>query len=205
MTTRWWFSFAGMEQVAFKPTAEGFIYRAPNPWLFGPGRYYLVNQAQKSELARDHRRMLLVLFWMIVAGGAIAGPLAGGFAPGPAWATLAFAMLIGLAIGFAANLWLVAKVSPIVAGLPLSSERITQADTFKRQMNVYSPRFILGYGVLSLVLLALSVWDGMYGPTGWNLYPVVGAVLFGATTIYWAVLFVAQRRRPIDAGEQTAC
>ena len=205
MARRWWFSFDGMEEVAFKPRADGFVYRPPNPWLFGRGRYYLVNDAQKSELALCHRRMLLVLFWLIVVGGAVAGPLASMFAAGPAWVTLAFAILIGLAIGFCANLWLVLKVRPIIAGLMPTDERITQADTFKRQMSVYSPRFIVGYGVLSLVLFALSVWDGMYGPTGWNLYPVVGTALFGASTIYWAVLFLAQRRRPIDAGEQAAC
>ena len=92
MAKRWWFSFEGMEQVAFKPSADGFIYRAPNPWLFGRGRYYLVNQAQKSELARYHRRMLLAMFWMIVGGGAVAGPLAGLFAPTRPWITLGLAI-----------------------------------------------------------------------------------------------------------------
>ena len=114
-------------------------------------------------------------------------------------------MLIGLAIGMAGNLWLFVKVSPIVASLTPTDERITQADTFKRQLNVYSPRFIICYGVLSLLLLAASVWDGMYNSAGWSIYPLVGTVLFGACTIYWAVLYVAQRRRPIDASGQTAC
>ena len=70
MARRWWFSFDGMEEVAFKPRADGFVYCPPNPWLFGRNRYYLVNEAQKSDLARLHRRMLLVMFWMIVGGGA---------------------------------------------------------------------------------------------------------------------------------------
>ncbi len=205
MAKRWWFSFEGMEQVAFKPSGEGFIYRAPNPWLFGRGRYYRVNQAQKSALAQYHRRMLLAMFWMIVGGGAVAGPLAGAYASTQPWITLGLAMLVGLAIGFAGNLWLFVKVSPIIASLTPTDERITQTDTFKRQINLYSPRFIVGYGVLSFVLLALSVSDGMYGSTGWSIYPLVGTALFGACTIYWAVLYVAQRRRPIDAGEQTAC
>ncbi len=205
MARRWWFSFDGMEEVAFKPRADGFVYCPPNPWLFGRNRYYLVNEAQKSDLTRLHRRMLLVMFWMIVGGGAVAGPLVGAYASTQPWITLGLAMLIGLAIGIAGKLWLFVKVRPIIASLTPTDERITQADTFKRQMHVYSPRFILGYGVLSLVLFALSAWDGMYGPTGWNLYPAIGAALFGASTIYWAILFVAQRRRPIDAGEQTAC
>ena len=34
----------------FKPVQGGYIFRAPNPWVFGRGRYFLVNEAQKKLL-----------------------------------------------------------------------------------------------------------------------------------------------------------
>jgi hypothetical protein len=40
------------EQVALKHRTEGFVYRAPNTWLFGRGRYYLVNQAAEIRMIR---------------------------------------------------------------------------------------------------------------------------------------------------------
>ncbi len=36
--------------VVFKPVSDGFVYRAPNAWLFGNRDHYLVNEAQKSEI-----------------------------------------------------------------------------------------------------------------------------------------------------------
>jgi len=56
MSSRWWFPFDGMEEMSFKRVPEGWVYRAPNPWLFGRGRYYLLNEKQKSEVAGHHRR-----------------------------------------------------------------------------------------------------------------------------------------------------
>jgi hypothetical protein len=36
--------------LLFKPTSVGFIYRAPNPWIFGRTEHYVVNETQKGEL-----------------------------------------------------------------------------------------------------------------------------------------------------------
>jgi hypothetical protein len=191
-----WFPFNGMEQVAFKPHGDGFIYRAPSPWVFGRGQNYTVNVAQKAELAAKHRQMLLIAFWGIIAAAGVAGPLSASLAGKHALAALAVALMAGLAIGVGAKLWLVSKISPIVATLTPTDERITRTDTFKRQVAVMSPGFIVGYGVLSLALFALTVIDGLYG---WNLYTILGAILFGVTTTYWAVLYVAKRRRSTQA------
>ena len=34
----------------FKPVSDGYVFRAPSPWVVGPARHYLVNEAQKTEL-----------------------------------------------------------------------------------------------------------------------------------------------------------
>ena len=40
-----------IEALVFKKVAGGYVYRAPNPWLFGKGRHYLVSEAQKEKIA----------------------------------------------------------------------------------------------------------------------------------------------------------
>jgi hypothetical protein len=39
-----------IEAMLFKPVPGGFIYRAPNPWIFGRANHYIVNEQQKAEL-----------------------------------------------------------------------------------------------------------------------------------------------------------
>jgi len=66
-----------IEAMLFKPVPGGFIYRAPNPWIFGYANHYLVTEAQKAELLRivvAPRPMLrlaaivaLVLLWVVAA------------------------------------------------------------------------------------------------------------------------------------------
>jgi MFS family permease len=181
-----------MEQVAFKPVAEGYVYRAPNPWLFGRGRYYRVNENQKAELTVHHRWIMRSTFWTIVIAAGIGGPLAASFIPDHAWMTLAASALVGFAIGFALNLALCIKVNPIVAELAPTSGRITRRDVFKTQVAVMSPRAVLGFAVLDLALFALVVAGALHGPRGWDLTAVVGAVLFGTGMMYFAALYVAK-------------
>ena len=33
-----------------KETPGGYLFRAPNPWLFGAGKHYLANEAQRAEI-----------------------------------------------------------------------------------------------------------------------------------------------------------
>src|SRR5258705_10775537 len=37
--------------IFFKPVPEGYVFRAPNPWIFGPADHYLVSEAQRDEIA----------------------------------------------------------------------------------------------------------------------------------------------------------
>jgi hypothetical protein len=41
-----------IEAMLFKPVPGGFVYRAPNPWIFGRADHYVVNEQQKAELLR---------------------------------------------------------------------------------------------------------------------------------------------------------
>ena len=37
-------------EARFKKVAGGFLFQAPNPWLFAPGEHYLVSEAQQAEI-----------------------------------------------------------------------------------------------------------------------------------------------------------
>jgi hypothetical protein len=39
-----------IDAMLFKPVPGGFLYRAPNPWIFGRADHYLVSEPQKAEL-----------------------------------------------------------------------------------------------------------------------------------------------------------
>lgn len=198
-----WNPFAQMAELPFKPVAGGYVYQAPSPWLLMGGRRFRVTEAQKTELVARHRSMMRALFWLVVVGGAIGGPIAAAFMHDQGWKMLVTCGLVGLAIGYAANMWLVLKVRPMLGQLTPTDERITRSDKFKRQALVYSPRFMIVFGLLSLALTALEVWRGVSGPHGWDFIAVFGTALFGACTVYWAALYVAHLvRTPHTNGHQ---
>jgi hypothetical protein len=192
MAHHWWHPFDGMQELSFKPVAEGYLYRAPNPWLFGPTRHYVVTEEQKAALALHHRAMLQQAFWLIIAMAALAAPLASLFPPTQGITFMGASILIGLAIGLSLNALLVHKVRPIIAGLTPSAERITQRDMFGKQAQTFSRRYVLGFAALSFVMLALSAARPIFDPAGRDIIAIVGIVLFGLATIYWCALYVAQ-------------
>ena len=114
MVRRWWHPFDGMEQLSFKPVPKGFVYRAPNPWLFGPGRHYVVSEPQRAALSVHHRTMMRQVFWMIVVASALGAPLAGQFLALQSYALVGFGAFVGLVIGFVLNAMLVHKIKPII-------------------------------------------------------------------------------------------
>ena len=196
MARHWWNPFDGMEELTFRPVEGGFLYRAPNPWLFGRYRHYVVNAEQKATLASAHRTMMLQLFWSIVIGAGASGPIAGVFLPSQSSAQqlayLGIAALVGLAIGLTLNALLLHKIRPIIATLTPSSERITQRQMFSTQTTTFSRRYVLGFAALSFVMLALSAARPIFDPAGRDLIAVIGITLFGFTTIYWCAVYIAK-------------
>jgi hypothetical protein len=192
MARHWWHPFDGMQELSFKPVAEGYLYRAPSSWLFGPTRHYVVTEEQKAALAVHHRAMLQQAFWLIIAMAALAAPLASLFPPTQGITFISASILIGLAIGLSLNALLVHKVRPIIAGLTPSAERITQRDMFGKQAQTFSRRYVLGFAALSFMMLALSAARPIFDPAGRDIIAIVGIVLFGLATIYWCALYVAQ-------------
>jgi hypothetical protein len=199
MSRHWWNPFDGMEELMFRPLASGqYLYSAPKPWLFGPARHYTANAEQKAVLASAHRTTMRQTFWTIVVGAVAFAPLAGMSLPSNSnarqLAYLGVACLVGLAIGLILNVLLLRRVQPIIATLPPSSERITRRDMFSTQ-TTFSRNYVLGFTLLSLVMLALSAARPIFDPAGRDLMAVVGITLFGFASIYWSAVYVAKRRQ----------
>ena len=198
MSSRWWFPFDGMEEMSFKRVPEGWVYRAPNPWLLGRSRYYLVSEKQKSEIAGHHRRMWLFLLLGIAVIAAVGAPLTlAGFDDQQVVLSLATAALLGLIVGFVANAWLCRTIRPIIADLPPTTQRITQSEVLNTQIAVFSRGYLLFFGSLSLLLFALIALQPLLTSAGWDARSLCGALLFGAGTIYWFALYIAKRRQSV--------
>jgi hypothetical protein len=62
--------YNGVEEIPFKKTDSGYVFKCNNPWLIGPRRYYDVNEAQKTEitacLRETLRRLKPFVFAMII-------------------------------------------------------------------------------------------------------------------------------------------
>jgi len=198
MSSRWWFPFDGMEEMSFKRVPEGWVYRVPNPWLLGRSRYYLVSEKQKSEIAGHHRRMWLFLLLGIAVIAAVGAPLTlAGFDDQQVVLSLATAALLGLIVGFVANAWLWRTIRPIIADLPPTTQRIAQSEVLNTQIAVFSRGYLLFFGSLSLLLLALIALQPLLTSAGWDARSLCGALLFGAGTIYWFALYIAKRRQSV--------
>ena len=198
MSSRWWFPFDGMEELSFKRVPEGWVYRAPNPWLLGRSRYYLVSEKQKSEIAGHHRRMWLFLLLGIAVIAAVGAPLTlAGFDEQQVVLSLATAALLGLIVGFVANAWLCRTIRPIIADLTPTTQRITQSEVLNTQIAVFSRGYMLFFKSLSLLLFALIALQPLLTSAGWDARSLCGAMLFGAGTIYWFALYIAKRRQSV--------
>jgi len=199
MSRQWWNPFDGMEELTFKPVEGGYLYAAPSPWLLGRKRYYFVKAEQKAALASAHRTTMRQTFWTIVVGAGACGPLAGVFLSSHSnaqqLAYLGVAALIGLAIGLVLNALLLHRLKPIIATLTPSNERITRRDMVSIQATTFSRRYVLGFAVLSFVMLALSATRPVLDPSGRDLNAIIGITLFGFATIYWCAVYIAQCRR----------
>ena len=63
-------SQSGPEERFFKPAPGGYVFQLNSPWLFGPSRRFLVDEAQKTEIAacfRRNRRTSLMLLIVLLA------------------------------------------------------------------------------------------------------------------------------------------
>ena len=121
-----------MSEQAFKPVPGGWIYRAPNPRVFGDAPRYLVNDTQKAEIEAivAPRRPALVgltliigtVAWLVAVTNFIGDFGSGGISPS-VYDLLGMIALMAapLLIGAPLSAWIQKRrLASVLANLPLA-------------------------------------------------------------------------------------
>jgi hypothetical protein len=195
MSSRWWFPFDQMAEFSFKRLPDGWLYCAPNPWLLGSKRCFVVNEEQKCALAAELRRTWRFLLMAIIVVIGVAMPMALPAHDHGALTRLAAASFAGPLLGSAFNAYLSWKLRPILAELRPTTRRITRSAMFEAQVAVLSRGSIMFFGLSSLALFALTVLPPLLTSARLDALSLCGALLFGASSIYWLALYLAHCRR----------
>jgi hypothetical protein len=208
---RW---YEGAEEAAFRPASNGYVAQLPGPGLFCRPRSYIVDRAQKAEIAaalRRQRRLMLVLMLSLVPVGATFGLIAGmlhnkGQALSLLWIGVGTALLLFFALAGAAlaHAHAMRPLRPLLATLPLTDERISLDEQVGRVATSISGK-VLAAGlicgplvVIANVLMAMrSIYGGYFEITVlWNAIAVLGGAMLTAYFIWLSIM----RRR--GAGDQ---
>lgn len=190
------------KSVVFKPVAGGWVYRAPNPWVFGDAPHYLVDDTQKAEIEMIVVPRRPVLLGIIIALGIFAWVFAIG---GLVWLisgdedpttadVIAIAALTAISLLAAIPLanWIQRRrLEPILAGLPPAQERITFAD-MRKNARIATPfgqsrnAFIASaFASFAAVFAACSHYFARPGIDAELMTWGFNAVVFGWLAVVW--------------------
>jgi hypothetical protein len=184
MNRVWWWLGDGNEEMSFQRVSDGWLFAAPLRW---PRASYVVNDAQKAELARRLRWIYRANFLAILLVVVFLLPMDGGAKTFlPAFAALLIASLVLLFVAVRA------AINPIVSGLTPVNRSISQKDAIVTQAATLSYAAIATMFIASLVLFAGGV--GMGVTKGWDFMAVMSVTLFGACSVYFPMLWVVKSR-----------
>jgi hypothetical protein len=129
--------------VCFKPVSGGYVYRAPNTWLFGPNAHFLVTEGQKAAITATVTSTIRLVLWVtgiswttlsVLLGMALSlwayrsGHFGAGLDGLSAIVAMA-AMVLSIYPAFVLSRQiLLRRLRPILATLPSTSERITNLE-----------------------------------------------------------------------------
>lgn len=153
------------EAIMFKQVPDGYVFRAPNPLVFGRARFYLVSEAQKAELlAVITARRPAMYFWFAFLVLIAAGTAALAFGTGHDDPTVSDVLILLALIPFwlyaavlVSQLPTVRKLEPLLAGLQPTDQSITSADLRKAVRKTISLPQYLALGISQAVLSAAFI------------------------------------------------
>jgi hypothetical protein len=156
--------------MLFKPVAGGYVFQAPNSWVFGRPSRYLVNEDQKAAILAIITPRRPILRVAVIAIGVLAWAVAAGTIM---WAVSPHAdptTVDGIAI-FALVLlpiyaaWVIAlqrnlrRMQPFIAHAPRTDMRITSGEMRRALANAISARRALVYAALWSVTSSTQVFS----------------------------------------------
>jgi hypothetical protein len=173
-----------------KRTSQGWIFRAPTPWILGPHPHYLVSEAQKAKIE-------------IVVGASTVGNLLLSAAVfvllwAPALSLDASIQIFALCclIAIAQNLYHCCAFRDLLKNSSRTPEQITFAQRNEALLAAYSVAHLMFLLMLFLVLFlgvsSLLVYQALVGTV--DLFFWVSAIALGGVTIYCGALLRLKRR-----------
>jgi hypothetical protein len=183
----------GVEEALFKRVVDGWIFSAPNPWTFGRRHSYLVNDAQKAELAMRVRRgryfrllAIIPMFGLPLATFLLAPSLL----RAPSITTWVLFALFVVVASVAMNLCDYLPVRPLLVGLPRTKERIGLVEMHGRQTQAMSVKALATITLIEL-LACLAVAARWLTSVRGNPFMLVTAAIFGLMgMLFLRMLFV---------------
>jgi hypothetical protein len=199
-------------KALFKPIDGGFLFETPNPWIFAPGRRYVVTETQRSallEIITPRRPVLriVVISSLLVALGVGVGLLwwrIGGHENPTALDLLGMIVTAVVPLyvaGLVAVRRYLRRLAPIVAGAIPTQAKLTVRERYQAVGDAM-PTKLLKAGVviwsLSLVIQVMSLATfssarPLSSHPG-TILNIIMAVAFLAANIY-----VLRRRRRLNA------
>lgn len=192
----------GIEEGAFRPASGGHIFMAPNPWLFGRARYYLVTDAQKAvigPLVRKRAKVALLaaaltmlialplVFFFVLSGPRISPLLFG----------LGFGVLIMLPMLIIPHIYLMRTLGPTIAQLTPTDQRFTIGQQFSN-MAAAMPKWAIyvgfGGGILMLLAALFGIVDMIVEGHGRWMSPAVNMTSGMLFLIYFTYLANLRKR-----------
>jgi hypothetical protein len=194
-------------ETSFTPTDGGYVFRCPNPWLFGRRRSYLVNEHQKEMLAAHLRQRQRVILWLLAIYLVIAFGATMLFqssdAPDPSTSgflgVVALTMLGALALALVPHLYLMRKIEPLLAQIPRTDDRATLHEQLFGVAAVIS-NVHLAMGGVGGVLIAVAniktIVEELSGgqPGSQLIWSAIGLLVGVSLASYFAYLAILKRR-----------
>jgi hypothetical protein len=188
----------GVEEALFKRVGDGWIFSAPNPWTFGRRHSYLVNDAQKAELAMRVRRgryfrllAIIPMFGLPLATFLLAPSLL----RAPSITTwVLFALFVAVA-SVAMNLCDYLPVRPLLVGLPRTTERIGLVEMHGRQAQAMSVKALATIALIELVACLAVAAQWLTSVRG-NPFMLVTAAIFGLMGILFLRMLFVRLKTP---------
>jgi hypothetical protein len=192
---------ASIAEPHFRRAHQGWIFRAPSPWILGPRPHYLVSEEQKAEIEKvlgastlvvgllSALAALVVLLWMPPL--LLSAPL------DETKALLVFAVCCLILIG--QNLF----HCFMLRGRLKNSRRTTERITFAQRLEAPAAMHSVGY-LRFLVLLFLALFLGLSFLVAYqalvagalDLFLSLGAAVSVGTAIYMGALLRVKLRSP---------
>ena len=206
----------------FKPVPGGFVYRAPNAWLIGRGKFYFVTEAQRAEIvARSSPpkvawlSALMIMMVLLGLGAAFAinwyrhdnrfvdltpGDIA------TIIVTTLLAMLIAIRIAVQP---LMNRLQPLLATLPKSDVRISSQEIRRAALDLNTAKQLRRQAAVMAFIAAGSLLQVYFqfkpgrGPLSGN----VVASIFSLNAIFligFAIHLLRQAKRKAKLESETA-